>query len=93
VAGAVLWAAANELLIQPKEYTCYNLALERIRWGFRSMPAEHSWQSWVSAAFRLDTAGRADEDPPDRAGLLHGDAASVPEKQQRGLHAAGRTRG
>lgn len=33
MAGAVLWAAANELLIQPKEYTCYNLALERIRWG------------------------------------------------------------
>jgi hypothetical protein len=31
VAGAVLWAAANELLIQPKEYTCFNLALERIR--------------------------------------------------------------
>ncbi len=32
VAGAVLWAAANELLIQPKEYTCFNLALERIRY-------------------------------------------------------------
>lgn len=36
VAGAVLWAAANELLIQPKEYTCFNLALERIRCSFRS---------------------------------------------------------
>ena len=39
VAGAVLWAAANELLIQPKEYTCYNLALERIRWG----PGRAGW--------------------------------------------------
>jgi hypothetical protein len=45
VAGAVLWAAANELLIQPKEYTCYNLALERIRWGLGSVQAAHSWQS------------------------------------------------
>ena len=42
VAGAVLWAAANELLIQPKEYTCYNLALERIRWGLGSPPADRS---------------------------------------------------
>ena len=45
VAGAVLWAAANELLIQPKEYTCYNLALERIRWGLGTVPADHSWHS------------------------------------------------
>lgn len=45
MAGAVLWAAANELLIQPKEYTCYNLALERIRWGLGTVPADHSWHS------------------------------------------------
>ena len=31
VAAAVLWAAVNELLIQPVEYTCYNLALEKAR--------------------------------------------------------------
>ena len=31
VAAAVLWAAVNELLIQPVEYTCYNLALEKVR--------------------------------------------------------------
>lgn len=30
-AVAVLWAAVNELLIQPREYTCFNLALERLR--------------------------------------------------------------
>lgn len=31
VAAAVLWAAVNELLIQPVEYTCFNLALEKVR--------------------------------------------------------------
>lgn len=31
VAAAVLWTATNELLIQPTEYTCFNLALEKIK--------------------------------------------------------------
>lgn len=31
MAAAVLWAAVNELLIQPVEYTCFNLALEKIK--------------------------------------------------------------
>ncbi|KAK9819105.1 hypothetical protein WJX74_001759 [Apatococcus lobatus] len=30
-AGAILYAAVNELLIQPKEYACFNLALEKLR--------------------------------------------------------------
>ena len=49
VAAAVLWAAVNELLIQPVEYTCYNLALEkaRCRWhryhpSLTSTPRQHS---------------------------------------------------
>ncbi|KAK9795197.1 hypothetical protein WJX73_004391 [Symbiochloris irregularis] len=31
LAAAVLWATVNELLIQPREYTCFNLALEKLR--------------------------------------------------------------
>lgn len=31
MAAAVLYTAANELLIQPTEYTCFNLALEKIK--------------------------------------------------------------
>jgi hypothetical protein len=31
VAGAVLWAVVNELLIQPREYSAFNLSLERLR--------------------------------------------------------------
>ncbi len=30
-AGAIIYAAVNELLIQPKEYACFNLALEKLR--------------------------------------------------------------
>lgn len=30
-AAAVVWAVVNELLIQPREYTCFNLTLERLR--------------------------------------------------------------
>ena len=30
-AGAVLWAVVNELLIQPREYSAFNLSLERLR--------------------------------------------------------------
>ena len=29
--GAVLWAVVNELLIQPREYTAFNMTLERLR--------------------------------------------------------------
>lgn len=31
LAGAVLWAAVNELLLEPKEYKCFNLALDKLR--------------------------------------------------------------
>jgi TIM21 len=31
VAGAVLWAVVKELIIEPKEYTAFNMALERLR--------------------------------------------------------------
>ena len=30
-AGAVMWAVVNELLIQPREYTAFNLTLDRLR--------------------------------------------------------------
>lgn len=30
-AVAVLWAVVNELLIQPREYTAFNLALQKLR--------------------------------------------------------------
>jgi import inner membrane translocase subunit TIM21 len=30
-AGAVLWAVVNELLIQPREYTAFNLSLDKLR--------------------------------------------------------------
>lgn len=30
-AAAVIYAAAKELLLQPKEYTCYSQALDRIK--------------------------------------------------------------
>ena len=41
VAAAVLWAAVNELLIQPVEYTCYNLALEKVR-KIAALGSEHN---------------------------------------------------
>ncbi|KAK9905748.1 hypothetical protein WJX75_005641 [Coccomyxa subellipsoidea] len=31
MAGAVMWAVVNELLIQPREYTAFNLTLDRLR--------------------------------------------------------------
>ena len=39
VAGAVLWTVANELLLQPREYTAFNLALDRLRDDPRVMVA------------------------------------------------------
>ena len=30
-AAAVVWAVVNELLIQPREYTCFNITLEKLR--------------------------------------------------------------
>lgn len=30
-AAAVVWAVVNELLIQPREYTCYNITLKRLQ--------------------------------------------------------------
>ena len=30
-AAAVIYAAVKELLLQPKEYTCYNTTLDRIK--------------------------------------------------------------
>ena len=50
VACAVLWAAANELLIQPKEYTCFNLALERIRCSCRRISVLQRQGPWQFAA-------------------------------------------
>lgn len=31
LAVAVLWAVVNELLIQPREYTAFNLSLQKLR--------------------------------------------------------------
>lgn len=45
MAAAVLYTAANELLIQPTEYTCFNLALEKIKWAPRR-PADPA-QTWA----------------------------------------------
>ncbi len=39
VAGAVLWTVANELLLQPREYTAFSLALDRLRDDPRVMVA------------------------------------------------------
>lgn len=30
-AAAVVWAVVNELLIQPREYTCFNLTLKKLQ--------------------------------------------------------------
>ena len=38
-AGAVLWTVANELLLQPREYTAFSLALDRLRDDPRVMVA------------------------------------------------------
>ena len=31
VAAAVVWAVVNELLIQPREYTCFNITLKKLQ--------------------------------------------------------------
>lgn len=31
IAAAVIWAVVNELLIQPMEYTCFNLTLKKLQ--------------------------------------------------------------
>ena len=54
VAAAVLWTATNELLIQPTEYTCFNLALEKIKCCPSPLPTLRLTSSDTSACFPND---------------------------------------
>ena len=80
MAAAVLWAAVNELLIQPVEYTCFNLALEKIKGDPRATvrlgtPIAAYGQESRNRAARQRIPHRAYS---DASGLEHHQVCSTP---------------
>ncbi len=72
MAAAVLWAAVNELLIQPVEYTCYNLALEKVRCRWRPhYPSSKGLSHIASAAVSAYCRARAEITPVAMNKLQH----------------------